>query len=97
VKLIVSQAAQADLLRLHAFLADHDLDAAQRAVSAIVCAVESLDVFPERGRPSPAAGIRELVVPFGQSAYVVRYAHDAGRDELVILRVWHSREQRQQP
>ncbi len=95
MKLVVSQAAQADLLRLHDFLAGTNPDSAQRAVSAIISAIESLDLFPERGRPSPLSGARELIVPFGQSSYVVRYAHDTAGDELVIVRVWHSRESRE--
>jgi plasmid stabilization system protein ParE len=95
VKLVVSQAAQADLLRLHDFLADANPDAARRAVSAIVGAIDSLDRFPERGRPSPVSGMRELIVPFGQSNYVVRYAYDIAREELVIVRAWHSRESRE--
>src|SRR5438552_905618 len=38
---------------------------------------------------------RELVVPFGRSAYVVRYALLTETDEVVVLRVWHGREQRE--
>lgn len=34
------------------------------------------------------------VVPFGRSAYILRYAHLLGTDEIVILRIWHSRENR---
>ena len=94
MRLIVSQAAQADLLRLHAFLAELSPDAAQRAVSVLVRAIDSLDLFPDRGRPSAITGLRELIVPFGRSAYIVRFAHDTGRDEIVILRVWHDREAR---
>ena len=94
MRLVVSQAAAADLLRLHAFLAELSPDAAQRAVAAIICAVDSLDLFPDRGRPSAVAGMRELIVPFGRAAYVVRFAHDSGRGDVVILRVWHSREAR---
>jgi plasmid stabilization system protein ParE len=94
VKLVVSQAAQADLLRLHDFLSDLNPDAARRAVAAIANAIDSLDLFPDRGRPSPVPGARELIVPFGASTYIVRYAHDAAHQELVILRVWHGRESR---
>lgn len=94
MKLIVSSAASADLQRLHAFLAGKDPSAAQRAVSGIVRAIDSLDLFPDRGRPSTIAGIRELIVPFGRSGYVVRFAHDPQRDEIVILRIWHGREAR---
>ena len=38
--------------------------------------------------------MRELIVPFGRSAYVLRYAYSQGRDEVVIVRAWHSREER---
>lgn len=97
MKIVVSAAAQADLLRLHGFLTDKNPDAARRAVSAIVGWINSLDLFPDRGRPSAVAGTRELIVPFGDLSYVLRYSRDAGRDELVILRVWHSREMREDP
>jgi len=35
---------------------------------------------------------RELFVPFGQRGYVIRYQLDA--DDIVILRIWHSLEDR---
>ena len=92
MKLVVSRAALADLERLHAFLADKNPAAAQRALLAIDNAMQSLDVFPDRGRPLDIPGLREIVVPFGRSAYVLRYAHLG--EEIVVLRVWHSREQR---
>jgi plasmid stabilization system protein ParE len=94
VKLIVSSAAAADLRRLRAFLADKDPRAAQRAISGIVRAIDSLDLFPDRGRPTGIAGTRELIMPFGRSAYVVRFAHDPQREEIVIARIWHGREAR---
>ena len=94
MKLIVSRAAAADLQRLRAFLADKDPNAAQRAVSGIIRAIDSLDLFPDRGRPSAIAGVRELIVPFGRAAYIVRFAHDPQREEIVILRIWHGREAR---
>jgi plasmid stabilization system protein ParE len=94
VKLIVSRPAQADLERLRAFLADKNPDAAQRAVGALTRAIRSLETFPDRGRPSAFLGARELVVPFGRSAYIVRYAHMPDTEEVVILRIWHGREGR---
>ena len=69
--------------------------AARRAVGALDKAIRSLEVFPERGRPSHSPGIRELIVPFGRSGYLLRYVHLAETDEAVILRVWHAREERQ--
>ena len=94
MKLTVSHSAVADLDRLHEFLVEKDGSAAQRAAGTIDDAVRSLTDFPQRGRPSGIVGVRELIVPFGQSAYVVRYAYLASRDEIVILRIWHGREQR---
>ena len=51
-------------------------------------------MFPDRGRPTGTADVRELIVPFGSSAYVLRYAHAARADEVIVLRIWHGREQR---
>ena len=95
MRLVVAQAAAADLERLHEFLADKNPDAARQAVAALVAAVESLQVFPERGRPSGVRNIRELIVPFGRSGYVLRYAYSAAADEVIVLRIWHGREERE--
>jgi len=94
VKLVVSRAAAADLERLREFLAGKNPAAAQRAIAGIVEAIDSLTAFPDRGRSAGVAGLRDLVVPFGRSAYVVRLAHDPERQEIVIMRVWHGREAR---
>jgi plasmid stabilization system protein ParE len=94
VKLIVSPGAAADLNRLRAFLAEKNPDAAQRAAASLIRAIRSLDTFPGRGRPTGAEGVRELIVPFASSAYVLRYAHAAGTDDVIVLRIFHGREQR---
>ena len=95
VKLIASKEATSDLERLRAFLSGGHPDAARRAVAAIANAVRSLEVFPARGRPSGTGETRELIVPFGHSAYILRYAHLIESDEVVILRIWHGREERE--
>ena len=92
MKLVVSEAAQADLSRLHDFLAHADPAVARRAVSAILGAIDKLELFAERGRPSAVSGLRELIIPFGRSSYVVRYFVDG--EAIVILRIWHGREAR---
>jgi plasmid stabilization system protein ParE len=56
--------------------------------------MQSLDRFPDRGRQTSTTGVRELIVPFGRSAYVLRYAHSVDADEVIVLRIWHGREQR---
>ena len=45
---------------------------------------------PMDGRPD----YRQLFVPFGKSAYVLRYRIDEAGDTLVVVRVWHGREGR---
>lgn len=95
MKLIVSRAALVDLERLRDFLSDKNPDAAHRAIAVLMAAMESLDVSPDRGRPSRVAGARELIVPFGSSAYIVRYAHREQTSEILILRIWHGREDRE--
>ena len=95
MRLIVSPAAAADLQRLYAFLAGKNEVAAQRAAAALDDALHSLATFPERGRPEGDLGLRELVVPFGRSAYIVRYGYLAQTDEVVVVRIWHGRELRE--
>jgi plasmid stabilization system protein ParE len=92
--LIISRAAQADLERLCSFLAKCDPTAAGRAAAALEAAIQSLDTMPARGRPSILPNTRELIVPFGRSAYVLRYTYSSDNEEVVVLRIWHGRETR---
>ena len=92
MKLLVSRQGADDVLRLRIFLKEKNPKIADRAVGTLLSAVNRLKFFPERGRPSGVRGIRELMVPFGQSAYVLRYAYNANDGEIVILRIWHGRE-----
>jgi plasmid stabilization system protein ParE len=46
---------------------------------------------PSRGRPvGPTT--REVNIPFGQSAYIIRYRVSANR--VTITRIWHGLERR---
>ncbi len=82
-----------DLKRLHAFIEPHSPDAASSAVNTLIEAAESLQEFPEKGKPwELEMGFRELPVKFGARGYVIRYQlHD---DQVIIVRVWHSLEDR---
>jgi plasmid stabilization system protein ParE len=85
--------ALADLKRLYDFLVEKDPVAAARAMRTIDRGADSLEAFPERGRPlGDDTGRRELFVPFSTGAYVLRYR--IHHDTVVIIRVWHSREER---
>jgi plasmid stabilization system protein ParE len=94
LKITVSSAALSDLERLRGFLAKHNPHAAQRATAAIIQAIDSLMLFPDRGHPTGQPDLRDLVVRFGRSAYLIRFAHDRQRDELIVVRIWHAREDR---
>ena len=85
--------ARDDILRLYEFLVTRDPEAARRAIHAIRFGAERLLNTPEIGRPlSDGTGRRELFIPFGAGAYVLRYRLHA--DTVVVIRVWHSREAR---
>ncbi len=54
----------------------------------LFAAAHSLRDLPEGGRPAARPGYRELVVPFGRGAYVLRYRIDYERDTVVIVRIY---------
>ena len=91
-RLVWSPSALQDVVRLHAFLAPKNRDAAQRAVRAIRGGVKELGKHPEIGRlvKDMLPEFREWVVEFGQGAYLALYHFDG--DQVVILAVRHGRE-----
>ncbi|MEP7241638.1 MAG: type II toxin-antitoxin system RelE/ParE family toxin [Devosia sp.] len=86
--------ALADLGRLHAFLARNSRRAADRAVVTIRSAIELLREFPEAGRHADDLSLdrRELVVPFGQSGYVVAYAIRSADETIEVIDIRHQSE-----
>ena len=82
-----------DLIRLDNFIRPHNPDAANRAIHTIRDAAESLLENPELGRPwDPAPEFRQFFIPFGARGYVLRYRLEDHR--IVIVRIWHTREDR---
>ncbi|MBK1732847.1 type II toxin-antitoxin system RelE/ParE family toxin [Thiococcus pfennigii] len=86
-----SPAARADLIRLRAFIAPHNPDAARRAASALKKAANLLREQPGIGRRIKDREDREYFVPFGQRGYLLRYRLHH-HDTIVILRIWHGLE-----
>lgn len=83
-----------DIARLHAFLKDQNPLAARNAMLCVRMAGQQLEQWPEMGRPMPDRLRREIFVAFGAGGYVLRYRlNEAG--QAVVLRVWHSREDRE--
>ena len=86
--------ALADAGRLHDFLKDKNPQAAARAAGIILEGAKLLESSPLLGRAMPDdTGRRELFIPFSAGAYVLRYVQDDD-DTVVIIRVWHCRENR---
>jgi plasmid stabilization system protein ParE len=94
VKLEWSQAALADLDRFADFLHDHHPYLARIIGSEILKRASIISEFPELGRPIDGRNdYRELILPVRNATYVFRYRYY--RERLVMMRVFHSREDRQ--
>lgn len=90
-RVIWLEEAVEDLTRLRRFLTPNNPRAAALAAQCILDGAKTLQGYPESGTPM-GDGRRELFLPFGNSAYVLRYRLEG--DTIVILRVWHGREKR---
>jgi plasmid stabilization system protein ParE len=87
--------ALADVERLHAFLKNKNPQAAARAARAILEGAELLKTSPNIGRPmQDDTERRELFISFASGAYVLRYMQE-DESTIIIIRVWHSRENRE--
>ena len=84
MKVIWSEAAEADLRDILVYVAADDFDAAFRLVERLEAAGNALEDFPLRGRPGRASGTR-VVVP--RTKYLLVYEINDNR--LDILRVMH--------
>lgn len=91
--ILLSPDAVEDVERLRAFLDQNNPGAAQRALASIWTAIERLQEFPDMGMRTDA-DIRQIVVRFGASGYIVRYAAVRGDGDILITRIWHGREAR---
>jgi plasmid stabilization system protein ParE len=92
MKFTWSMDALADLNRFAAFLQDRHPVLARRIGREIRRRAEIIGDYPQSGRPIRTSGFRELSLPVMGATYIFRYA--SGRNGVVILRVCHSREQR---
>ncbi len=95
MKLVFLPEASEDIDRLYEFLLKDNPIAAQKAMLAIDEGIKLLSDNPHsgvqmEGRPD----YQQLFIPFGKSAYVLRYRLDAQTDTLAVVRVWHGKEQR---
>jgi plasmid stabilization system protein ParE len=92
--IVFSPDALDDVARLRSFLDQTNPGAAQRAVALILAAIERLQDLPDRGRRTDDADIRQVVIRFGASGYIVRYAVLPETGDILVTRIWHGRETR---
>lgn len=95
MKVRVLPEARQDLRRLQGFLLVRNPLAAEKAMMAIKTGFVRLQENPRLGivmeeRPTD----RQLFIPFGNSAYILRYRLDEEQETLFVVRVWHGREER---
>ena len=57
-------------------------------------AIERLQDLPALGMPTEDPDIRQIVIHFGASGYIIRYAILHETADVLITRVWHGREAR---
>ncbi len=96
MKVRVLPEARQHLRRLQGFLLSRNPLAAQKAMLAIKSGFVRLQENPRLGivmeaRPTD----RQLFIPFGNSAYILRYRLDEAQETLFVVRIWHGREERQ--
>lgn len=87
--------ATSDLARLRTFIKKENPLAAKKAGQRILDAVNLLTKNPQSGMPSQdedCEEFRDLYAPFGKGGYTVRYR--IKQQSIVIVRIWHSREDR---
>jgi len=82
-----------DFDRLYDYLIAYDVDLADRAYDAIKRAIQILEQFPFSCRKAAGGNplLRELLVPFGSSGYIVLFRIDSD-DTVTIAAVRHQRE-----
>jgi plasmid stabilization system protein ParE len=83
-----------DVARMYEFLVEKSPEAACKAADRIGYAARQLEQFPELGQPMEDGARRQAFLNFGAGAYVIRYRRD-DEANVVIVRVWHSREKRE--
>jgi len=93
MRLLYSDEALADLLRLRTFIAENDDFVATRVAEELVSRIEYLTLFPQMGRAVRLAPQSDAVRDFVFGKYIVRYTLHT--QAIIILRIWHHYESRE--
>lgn len=90
-EVILAPQAQADLVRLEAFLWENQDPLASQLLDFVLDGLCVLTHQPGVGRPL-AHGHRELIISRGRGGYLARHVFDTTRQRVIVLRIRHQRE-----
>lgn len=79
-----------DLIRLRAFIEEKNPVATERVGSSLLSGIEKLKVFPRMGLAVGSAPDPEVIRDLYIERCTVRYMRS--ESELIILRIWHNKE-----
>lgn len=93
MKIEYTEVAITDLIRLRAFIAEHNPHAAKKAAAKLMAGIKSLSRQPRLGHPVMRAPEPEKIRDLILQPYIVRYTLLS--KSVLILRIWHHREERE--
>ncbi len=92
-RVIIAEGAAQGLEHCRQFLVEKNPQATIRAGQAIELQFALLETEPEIGRPfDDLPELRELIIPFGDSGYVMLYRFDARTDLVYVRAFGHQKE-----
>jgi plasmid stabilization system protein ParE len=92
-RVIVTEGAARGLRRCRSFLINKAPEAADRAAQAIDRKLLLLETMPAIGRNlSNTSYLRELIIKFGDSGFVILYRHAPADDIVYVVSVRHQKE-----
>jgi toxin ParE1/3/4 len=93
VKLRFTPRATANIAKIADYIRKRNPSAARRVRSSIYDSMQNLLLFPLIGRQQKEPGVRKHVTP--RYAYLVYYTIDEVEEEIIILSVKHSAQERE--
>jgi len=90
-KIVWLRSALDDILKIFDFLSEKNPEVAKKIVERIKISVQQLNHFPESGKLNEK-GSRDFFVFWSANTYVLRYKIQS--EKIIIIRVWHSKENR---
>ena len=92
MNVIIREVANSDLDRIHSWIAQDRPHAARRVIDRILNSIELLGLFPDLGHAGKLSGTYEWVV--GGLPYIIVYTVDRDADEVAIIAVFHTSQNR---